>query len=178
MTVSVSRRQDAFAEKRSISAISGFWPELNCHDVKAAISFYGRTAGWRFREVRLADGGSYWLALQAGKPLCGIHPLDPVLHAGIVPHWMNHAVVADLDGSLRAALFRGGKVLRPVHHVPGLGRLAVIVDGCGALLGFMEREEKGAMQDETVDGAMDSALAKADAARAGKPEAHPLLRAH
>ncbi len=150
MTAQVSQKRHVFPRGAQISEISGFWPELNCHDVRAAIAFYGRTASWRFQEVRLDDGSSYWLALQGGRPLCGIHPLDPVMHAGIVPHWMNHAVVADLDEALRAAQFRGGKVLRPVYQVPGLGRLAVIVDGCGALLGFMERDETLAMTETTT----------------------------
>ncbi len=117
-----------------------WWHELNCHDVRAAIAFYGRVHGWKFDSIKLEDGSIYWIGRRDGVPVCGISRLDPHRHADVPPHWMTYMAVADIEAARRAALFHGGGVLREVFHVPGFGRLAVLTDPMDTLVGLFEPE--------------------------------------
>lgn len=48
--------------------------------------------------------------------------------------------VPDIDGAEHAAARAGGEVMRPAAVVPGVGKLAVVTDATGALIGLIEPE--------------------------------------
>ena len=57
---------------------------------------------------------------------------DPKLRAAV------RQVVDQLDaGSLRVAEKAGGEVCMPCFDVPGVGRIAMVVDSTGAMIGLM-----------------------------------------
>lgn len=125
-----------------------WWHELNTWQPDDARAFYGRTLGWKFDGVGLPDGSAYWIARRDGKPIGGIFALSEPAHKGIPSHWMTYMAVADIDKAERTAAVAGGEVTRAAVHVPGLGKLAVVTDAAGALIGLIEPEPGHALAGE------------------------------
>jgi predicted enzyme related to lactoylglutathione lyase len=53
---------------------------------------------------------------------------------GMPPNWGSYVTVADVDATARTAVELGGKVVHGPQDIPGVGRMAVIVDPQGAAL--------------------------------------------
>jgi predicted enzyme related to lactoylglutathione lyase len=113
------------------------WNELLTHDVEKTKAFYGATVGWTYSSMPMA-GGSYWLFMPEGadKPAGG---MMEVPLGGDMPtdRWFTYLAVDDIDGALSRIAAHGGKVLRPAFDVPGVGRIAIIEDATGAVMGWM-----------------------------------------
>ena len=118
-----------------------WWHELNTWEPETALAFYGRTLGWQFEPAPLPDGEAYWIARKEGKPVGGIFELTAPNYAGIPSHWMTYMSVNDIDRAEIDATKAGGEVMRPSVHVPGVGRMAVVVDASGALIGLIQPDE-------------------------------------
>jgi uncharacterized protein len=118
-----------------------WWHELNTWEPETALAFYGRTLGWQFEPAPLPDGEAYWIARKEGKPVGGIFELTAPNYAGIPSHWMTYMSVNDIDRAELDTTKAGGEVMRPAVHVPGVGRMAVVVDASGALIGLIQPED-------------------------------------
>jgi uncharacterized protein len=118
-----------------------WWHELNTWEPETALAFYGRTLGWQFEPAPLPDGEAYWIARKEGKPVGGIFELTAPNYAGIPSHWMTYMSVNDIDRAEIDATKAGGEVMRPAVHVPGVGRMAVVVDASGALIGLIQPDD-------------------------------------
>lgn len=118
-----------------------WWHELNTWEPETALAFYGRTLGWQFEPAPLPDGEAYWIARKEGKPVGGIFELTAPNYAGIPSHWMTYMTVNDIDRAEIDATKAGGEVMRSAVHVPGVGRMAVVVDASGALIGLIQPDD-------------------------------------
>ena len=118
-----------------------WWSELNTRDTQGAKTYYGKVCGWSFEAMPMEGGEDYVLAMQDGRPVAGIFPLDnlPELK-GVPPHWFTYLAVDDLDKTIADTLAAGGRVQRPAFTVPGTGRIAVLEEPTGAMIGFMTPE--------------------------------------
>jgi predicted enzyme related to lactoylglutathione lyase len=111
------------------------WFELAAPDTEKARRFYVSLFNWRSRTID-AGPSHYDALIEKGedKPFGGIldiaelHKMVP----GIPPHWMTYIQVDDVDASLNKAAAAGGRVLRPPHEIPHLGRAAVAMEPGGA----------------------------------------------
>ncbi len=117
-----------------------WWHELNTWEPEVALAFYHRTLGWEFEHQLLPDGDSYWIAQHAGRPVAGIYALREPEYQGIPSHWMTYLAVPDIVQAERATVFAGGEVCRPTVNVPGVGKLAIVSDSTGAIIGLIEPE--------------------------------------
>jgi hypothetical protein len=117
-----------------------WWHELNTWEPEAALAFYSRTLGWQFEPTPLPDGAAYWIARKDGMPVGGVFGLTTPDYSGIPSHWMTYMSVADINKAERDTARAGGEVMRPATHVPGVGKLAVVTDSTGALIGLIEPE--------------------------------------
>jgi len=122
-------------------AQSTWWHELNTWEPEIALAFYGRTLGWKFDSTRLPDGGSYWIARKDNKPVGGVFELTSPDYSDIPSHWMTYLTVSDMDKAEQDTVREGGEVIRPSAHIPGVGKLAVVSDSAGALIGLIEPEK-------------------------------------
>lgn len=119
-----------------------WWSELNTRDVEAAKSYYGKICGWDFETMPMDNGSDYIVAMQGGKPVAGVFSLNemPELE-GVPPHWFTYLAVDDLDAAVAETEAAGGQVHRPPFEVPGTGRIAILRDPSGAMVGLMTPEE-------------------------------------
>jgi predicted enzyme related to lactoylglutathione lyase len=113
------------------------WNELMTRDVERAKRFYAETIGWSFEPMPMADGRSYWIASMDGKPVAGILPIDAPEFAGVPESWMSYLAVDDVDARVAKALKAGARLMKPAFDVPGVGRIAILMEPGGAGIGWM-----------------------------------------
>ena len=56
---------------------------------------------------------------------------------GTPPHWMSYLAVDDIDDRLRQFAAHGATVLHEPFDVENVGRIAIIKDPTGAVMGWM-----------------------------------------
>ena len=110
-----------------------WWSELICDDPAAAIAYYQKTAGWTFSEMPSPDGSPYHIASLADQPVAGIMKRPADMPAEAPPTWMTYVAVSDVDAAAKAA----PQLLNGPFDVPGVGRIAMVIDGGGAVVGLM-----------------------------------------
>jgi uncharacterized protein len=115
-----------------------WWHELNTWEPEAALAFYGRTLGWEFEPSTLPDGAGYWIARKDGRPVGGVFELTAPDYDGVPSHWMTYLSVKDIDVAEVETSKSGGEIMRPPVRVPGVGKLAVVTDASGAMIGLIE----------------------------------------
>ena len=113
------------------------WNELQTRDAGKAIAFYRETIGWQFQAEQMPSGGTYWIGLASGKPVCGVLALEGGHHHGESDRWVTYVHVDDLDDAVARLKACGGEVLRRPWEVPGVGRVAMIRDPGGAEVGWV-----------------------------------------
>ncbi|MCB1512262.1 MAG: VOC family protein [Hyphomicrobiaceae bacterium] len=113
------------------------WNELLTTDVEKAKAFFEATLGWTYDEMDMPGGKSYFLALVNDEPVAGLMSMPAEIPAGTPPHWLSYVEVDDLDGSVQKVERNGGRVLRPPFEIQDVGRIAVIADPSGAVLGLI-----------------------------------------
>lgn len=112
------------------------WNELMTRDVGAAKHFYGGTLGWTFQQMDTPDG-PYWVAMVGDRAVAGLFQMAAPEFEGTPANWMPYIAVDDVDASIAAAQAAGAEILRPCFDVPGVGRIAILKDPTGAVLGWM-----------------------------------------
>ena len=112
------------------------WSELMTGDVEAAKAYYQTTAGWSVEGMPMPEG-TYWVCSAGGAPVAGIMDLADMGDANIPAHWMTYIAVADVDKACVQTKDAGGRVEREPFDVPGVGRIAILQDPTGAMVGMM-----------------------------------------
>ncbi|MDP2620152.1 MAG: VOC family protein [Hyphomicrobiales bacterium] len=113
-----------------------YWNELMTRDVEGAKEFYGKTIGWSFQGMPM-ENGTYWIAMVGETPVGGIMEMKGDRFEGVPPHWFSYIAVDDVDARVTEIKAGGGEVLRPVFEVPGVGRIAILKDASGAVIGWI-----------------------------------------
>ena len=122
------------------SPLKVWWHELNTWDPEQARHFYNTTLGWDFQPTTLPDGTRYWVAHKEGRAVGGIFQLTTPDFEGIPAHWMTYLAVDDIAAAQARAEGAGGEILRAAFRLPGVGRLSVVTDPDGAVIGLIEPE--------------------------------------
>ncbi len=115
-----------------------YWNELVTEEVGEAKKFYAAVLGWTLEEMAMPGGGKYTIARMGGKPVGGIMDSAAMEGGDEMPsHWMSYIHVADVDAVVAKVAAAGGEVAKPCFDVPGVGRIAIIEDPTGAMIGIM-----------------------------------------
>ncbi|MFD3519196.1 VOC family protein [Streptomyces sp. NPDC058653] len=117
------------------------WIDLMVPDQQAAIDFYSDLLGWR-GEVGPPETGGYAVCTLKGKPVAGI--MKAMNPDGTVPDpmppvaWTTYLATDDIDATLRSVSDSGGTVMMGAMDVMDLGRMSVIADPTGAVVGLWQ----------------------------------------
>jgi len=111
-----------------------FWNELMTHDVPRAKDFYAKAIGWDFQEMPMEEG-MYWLIKQDEQTVGGIFEMKGAHFDNEPDHWMNYLAVDDVDTRIKQA--RGADIIRPPFDIEGVGRIAILKDPGGAIIGWI-----------------------------------------
>ena len=118
------------------------WSELITGDVAAAASFFKNVAGWQINEMPMPNG-TYNLCMVGEKPVAGIMSGDMMGQPNHPPTWMTYIAVDDVDAASAKAGKAGGQVLKEPFDIPNVGRIAMIKDPSGAVVGLITPAHAG-----------------------------------
>ena len=114
------------------------WNELMTRDVERAKKFYTDTIGWSFEGMPMpGGGGTYWIAKMGDQPVAGIFDISSPEFGPVPESWMAYIAVDDVDARVKKALAAGAKQMKPTFDVPGVGRIAILMEPGGAGIGWM-----------------------------------------
>ena len=136
-TAATRRSQKPAEPQRAWAHGSFHWNELMTRDAEGAKRFYRNTIGWSFESMPMPDGGTYCCAMLGGRPVAGIFALDSPEYDGVPESWMPYLAVDDVDKRVAKAIKAGAKLMKPIFDVPGVGRIAVLLEPGGAGIGWM-----------------------------------------
>lgn len=116
-----------------------FWVDLLAKDPARAARFYGGLAGYQVSERETGLQAKRLVLESQGYARAGILPLPARLTQS---GWLPFVLVSDVPATLAKATAAGGSVL--VQPDPGLldGKLAVIGDPLGAVIGIVDWERQ------------------------------------
>lgn len=119
------------------------WADLATADDGRAADFYESLFHWSGRR-REAGGGRFSTLEHDGNPLASLYRLtNAQIGSGVPSHWLAYVSTRDLEGTMARAVALGAGIVVGPQHVPGLARIAVIVDPTGALIGLWQSENPG-----------------------------------
>lgn len=114
-----------------------WWTELMTRDVAAARSYYEDVCGWTFDTAAMPEG-DYHIGSRDGVQTIGIMDMTPMPHLeGVPAHWFTYFAVDDVDAAIEQSKAKGATVTREPFDVQGIGRIAIVVDPTGAVMGLM-----------------------------------------
>ena len=110
------------------------WSELMTTEVEKAKAFYANSLGVTFEKFNDPEG-KYWVAMAGGKPAWGI--MDMTARPDGPTGWFTYIGVDDVDARVKAAEAAGASLCMPVFDVPTVGRIAILQDVTGSIVGWM-----------------------------------------
>jgi len=72
-----------------------------------------------------------------GEPVGGLFDISGHDFQGVPESWMAYIAVDDVDARVAKAVKAGAKVMKPAFDVPGVGRIAMLMEPGGAGIGWM-----------------------------------------
>lgn len=108
------------------------WDELLTDD-DAVRGFYAKVLGYAVGVADMGPLGAGWALKAGGEPRASIlaSPL------ATPPFWLAYVSVADVDATLEKVTAQGGRVVLGTVEIEGVGRIAVVEDPTGAVLGLL-----------------------------------------
>lgn len=114
------------------------WNELMTRDVAAAKKLYADALGWTFEEMPMPDGTLYHICKSGDDMAGGMFDIsDKPEMANVPANWMAYIAVDDVDARLEKAKALGAIVMGEPFDVQGVGRIAMVQQPDGAMVGWM-----------------------------------------
>ncbi len=113
------------------------WCDLISDDVDKARDFYTGVLGWD-AEVMDIGKGPYTVFKAGDHPVAGLMakpPEGPAAHAPTA--WTSYVTVDDVDARTARVADAGGVVLIDPVDIPTVGRMAVVQDPTGGVIGII-----------------------------------------
>ena len=118
-----------------------YWNELMTRDVEQTKKFYADTMGWSFDAMPMGGGATYWIAKVGGDSVGGMFDISGPDYKGVPEGWMPYIAVDDVDQRLKKAVKAGATVMKQPFDVPGVGRIAMLLEPGGVGVGWMTPAE-------------------------------------
>jgi predicted enzyme related to lactoylglutathione lyase len=128
------------------------WFDVSAKDLNAARKFYGALFGWEFGPEGPPETGHYVTATVRGKRAAGLSKHDP--SRGMPPVWSVYFASDDVDQTASAVQKGGGQVVMGPMDVMEHGRMIVLADPTGAMLGVWQPGAHAGSEVENEHGAM------------------------
>lgn len=118
------------------------WIDLATPDLDAAQEFYSQLFGWGFADQG-ADFGGYRMITKDGKFVGGamsslMGPEGPTDQPQVPTCWTVYLHTPDMNATLAAAAQSGATVMLPAMDVGDAGRMGLVSDPAGAVVGLWQ----------------------------------------
>ena len=121
------------------------WRDLLTNDPAASQRFYSELFGWEFESIgeasNLRSNSAYTLIRHNGKLIGGMVDTLALNGRDDISQWVVLMAVEDLDARVATVTAGGGKVVAPPTDLQDRGRLALVRDAEGALLGLLQTRD-------------------------------------
>jgi predicted enzyme related to lactoylglutathione lyase len=121
------------------------WRDLLTNDPAASQQFYGELFGWEFESIGVASNlktnTAYTLIRHNGKLIGGMIDTMALSNRSDISQWVVLMSVDDIDERVRRVAAEGGEVVTRPTDLQRRGRLAVVRDAQGALLGLLQSRD-------------------------------------
>lgn len=129
--LSVVRFAEPFATPPNDAAGGAWWHELFSTDPERSAAFLAAVFGWSAAPpTTLPSGTTYRILSADGETVCGV--MRTPREMGDASWWQLYVTVPDVDAAVARAAELGGAPTWPAMDVPGVGRMAGLVDNTGA----------------------------------------------
>jgi predicted enzyme related to lactoylglutathione lyase len=125
------------------------WVDMGSPDLEKSRAFYSALFGWNCPEGP-AEAGGYSVCDLGGKTVAG---LGPQMMPDVPPNWMTYVDVDSVDDTVAKVSANGGNVLAPPMDVMDAGRMAVVADPLGAVIGLWQPNQHTGAQLANEPGA-------------------------
>lgn len=113
------------------------WVDLATTDAAAAKKFYTELLEVSFVDMPVGPGMVYTMLQKDGKNTAAIYQQDPD-QQGMPVYWSSYISVDNVDAVASKVAELGGTVIMPVMDVMDSGRMAIIQDPTGAVVGLWQ----------------------------------------
>ena len=111
------------------------WNELVCRQIKSCEAFYQSVVGW---DTAPADGElDYSFFTSSGANIAGFLDMSAQTFEGLRPGWQTYFSVENVDQTTEKVEACGGHVAVSPFDLPGVGRLAIIIEPGEAILNLL-----------------------------------------
>lgn len=121
------------------------WRDLLTNDPAASQRFYSELFGWKFEKIgeasNLRSDSAYTLIRHNGQLIGGMVDTVALNGRDDISQWVVLMAVEDLDARTQAVRDSGGEIVAPPTDLQARGRLALVRDAEGALLGLLETRD-------------------------------------
>lgn len=118
------------------------WVDLATPDVAGAKAFYGGLFGWEADDRPTDMGTDYTMFHIDGNTVAGAGPLPPDMQGkGIPAYWTSYVKHDDVDSVAEKATAAGGNVIFPPMDVMEEGRMTMISDPEGVVIGVWQPKD-------------------------------------
>lgn len=118
------------------------WMELGTTDAAGAKDFYSNLFGWDINDIPMGPDMVYTMVQIDGKDVAGLYELnEEQRQQGTPPHWMLYVAVSSADEIVAKAGSLGATVLVEPTDVAESGRMTMIQDPIGGMLGLWQAGE-------------------------------------
>jgi predicted enzyme related to lactoylglutathione lyase len=116
------------------------WVDLTSTDIAGAHRFYSGLFGWEVDEQPIGDSGGYYTQFRIdGHTVAGGGQMQPEMRESGAPSvWVSYVNVEDIDAAAARAAEAGGVVFMGPMDVLEQGRLALVQDPTGAVVGMWQ----------------------------------------
>ncbi len=130
------------SERTSYAPGTFSWTDLGTTDVTGAKAFYGGLFGWEAEDMPIGDAGFYTMFQLGGKNVAATHEQQREQRAqGVLPNWLSYVSVDDIEARAAKAKALGGTLVLEPIDVFDSGRMALLADPEGAMLGLWSPEQ-------------------------------------
>ncbi|WNG81170.1 VOC family protein [Mycobacterium sp. ITM-2016-00316] len=126
------------------------WIDLSTSEIGRAQQFYGAVFGWTFESAGPEYGG-YVSAFVDGVQVAGLMPNDPQWN--MPDRWNTYLHTADADATIEAITAAGGFSCGGAMDIPAKGRMAMVCDPTGGMIGLWQPTEHLGFEATGVAGA-------------------------
>ena len=111
------------------------WISYSGPDSAKARAFYADVLGWNIVEMPMQDGSSHPVVMLPGGPIGGFSSMPEDSGS-----WTIYITVEDVDAATARAKAAGAKLTSGPMDMPGVGRMAHLVDPQGAAFAMITYE--------------------------------------
>ena len=114
-----------------------YWNELMTRDPEDAKRFYTAMLGWTFDTMPMDGGKTYWVAKMNGEMVGGFFDISAPEFEQLQESWVSYIAVDNVDDRATKATQSGAKLMKPAFDIPGVGRIAMLLDPGDAMIALI-----------------------------------------